>query len=193
MSLVVITMNETDEEKPLRSREDLVHAIANKIYETFVRNQELKGPLSQEAVQKIIAETVIRDEESANQQVYQSNCVVESKNYFGEEFKPKLHHSELVYEDLPKPVTEFNKSSANGKKVKENVLHFLEKGKRQIFRDQDESSDSNGLKTSKTKKKQNASGLYGKWGQVRQKIFPLKKSSSSPGKLCQTFYPFFLF
>ena len=44
------------------------------------------------------------------QQHYESSCVVESKSYFGSEFDSDKHNSELMYEDLPKPITEFNKS-----------------------------------------------------------------------------------
>ena len=47
------------------------------------------------------------------QQHYESNCVVESKSYFGTEFDSEKHNSELVYDDLPKPITEFNKSVVN--------------------------------------------------------------------------------
>ena len=54
-------------------------------------------------------------------QHYESSCVVESKSYFGNDFDSEKHNSELMYEDLPKPITELNKSKpplngmANGK------------------------------------------------------------------------------
>ena len=54
-------------------------------------------------------------------QHYESSCVVESKSYFGNDFNSEKHNSELMYEDLPKPITELNKSKpplngiANGK------------------------------------------------------------------------------
>lgn len=56
------------------------------------------------------------------QQHYESSCVVESKSYFGSDFDSEKHNSELMYEDLPKPVTEFNKNfvgttNSNGKIV----------------------------------------------------------------------------
>ena len=40
------------------------------------------------------------------EQHYESNCVVESKSYFGTDFNSEKHNSELLYEDLPKPITE---------------------------------------------------------------------------------------
>ena len=43
-------------------------------------------------------------------QHYESSCVVESKSYFGNDFNSEKHNSELMYEDLPKPITELNKS-----------------------------------------------------------------------------------
>lgn len=54
------------------------------------------------------------------QQHYESSCVVESKSYFGSDFDSEKHNSELMYEDLPKPITEFNKNfvgttNSNGK------------------------------------------------------------------------------
>ena len=65
------------------------------------------------------------------QQHYESSCVVESKSYFGSEFDSDKHNSELMYEDLPKPITEFNKNVTtptgssgkivNGTKCKEST------------------------------------------------------------------------
>ena len=54
------------------------------------------------------------------QQHYESSCVVESKSYFGSEFDSEKHNSELMYEDLPKPITEFNKNviSPTGSNIK---------------------------------------------------------------------------
>ena len=64
-------------------------------------------------------------------QHYESSCVVESKSYFGSEFDSDKHNSELMYEDLPKPITEFNKNVitptgssgkiVNGTKCKEST------------------------------------------------------------------------
>ena len=42
-------------------------------------------------------------------QHYESSCVVKTKSYFGREFDVEKHNSELMYEDLPKPITEINK------------------------------------------------------------------------------------
>jgi hypothetical protein len=57
-----------------------------------------------------IAKTNIETHQDLSQQHYESNCVVESKSYFGSSFASEKHNSELVYEDLPKSITEFNKT-----------------------------------------------------------------------------------
>lgn len=41
---------------------------------------------------------------------YKLDCRVENRAYFGEKFTEESINAELVYEDLPKPVTEFNKA-----------------------------------------------------------------------------------
>lgn len=167
----------------LENRDELVQSIASKIYQSFVDvNNDLKGgPLDQGAVQRIISEAVASDK--SGDHVYQSNCVVESKKYFGDSFEPALHNSELNYEDLPRPVTEFNRTAAtpNGKKVKDNVLQFLEKGKQRLLFQQSNGGDDGSVAsdppTPKGRRK-----MTGKWDQVRQKIFPAKKSNSQGKK-----------
>ena len=67
----------------------------------------------------------IESQQDLSQQHYESNCVVESKSYFGSGFASEKHDSELMYEDLPKPITEFNKTkiysdSLNCKSSSEN-------------------------------------------------------------------------
>ena len=55
----------------------------------------------------------LHQENFQSHQHYESSCVVESKSYFGTDFDSEKHNSELVYDDLPKPITEFNKSVVN--------------------------------------------------------------------------------
>ena len=124
--------------------------------------------------------------DAMRQEMYHSNCVVESKPYFGDSFEPGLHNNELNYEDLPKTVTELNSSRSaaapNGRRVKDNMLQLLERGKQKLFRPEEEGA-LNG------KSHEAGAARNGKrkaWDQVRQKIFPTRKNSSgSAGKCLQ--------
>ena len=175
-----------------------MQAIASRIYQSFVdvNKDQLRGPLDPTAVQRIISEAVSPDHK-ANDHVYHSNCVVENKKYFGDAFEPGLHNSELNYEDLPRPVTELNRTAAatpNGKKVKGNVLHFLEKGKQRLFQSSGDDGGSVASSDPPTPKARRKPMMTGKWDQVRQKIFPAKKINSA-GKLslfCVRFLMFIL-
>ena len=182
----------------LENRDELVQAIASRIYQSFVdvNKDQLRGPLDPTAVQRIISEAVSPDHK-ANDHVYQSNCVVENKKYFGDAFEPGLHNSELNYEDLPRPVTELNRTAVaapNGKKVKGNVLHFLEKGKQRLFQSSGDDGGSVASSDPPTPKARRKPMMTGNWDQVRQKIFPAKKINSA-GKLslfCARFHMFML-
>ena len=73
-------------------------AIASKIYQSFF--EVSKQSIDQESVQRIIREAVSTEKreerettkKSNEESSYHSNCVVESKQYFGESFEPGLHH-----------------------------------------------------------------------------------------------------
>ena len=98
-----------------------------------------------------------------------------------------IHRSELNYEDLPKPVTEINnikqsQQPPGGKKVKDNVRQFLERGKQKLFQGegleggQRNDYASNGYREEASSPKGKRNPLTGKWDQVRQKIFTIRKN-----------------
>ena len=87
-------------------KEEQGHNGTNDSRKTYANEPQLEKESTQQYQQK---------------QHYESSCVVESKSYFGNDFNSEKHNSELMYEDLPKPITELNKSKpplngiANGK------------------------------------------------------------------------------
>ena len=108
-----------------------------KLIEQSLLNKQLPTELPSEAnVSKAASQTnnnaksssTFHHQESLNQHHYESSCVVKSKSYFGSDFDAEKHNNELMYEDLPKPITEFNKIKGTTK-VSNGTIHREPKSK----------------------------------------------------------------
>ena len=108
-----------------------------KLIEQSLLNKQLPTELPSEAnVSKAASQTnnnaksssTFHHQESLNQHHYESSCVVKSKSYFGSDFDAEKHNNELMYEDLPKPITEFNKIKGTAK-ISNGTIHREPKSK----------------------------------------------------------------